>query len=51
MVEKKVRYRALKGLNLADGDTEHRVEPGQLIPVRFNEQIPEEWVGSKVEEE
>lgn len=49
MNEKKLRYRALVGLNLADVDSEYRVEAGELIPVRFSEQIPEAWVGRKVE--
>ena len=44
------RYRALVGLNLADGDKEHRVEAGELVPVRFNEQLPADWIGRKVEE-
>ena len=48
MSEKKVRYRALVGLNLADGT---RVEAGQLIPVRCNDLLPTEWIGRKVEEE
>jgi hypothetical protein len=48
--EKKPRYRALVGLNLKDGDTEYRVESGLLIPVRFNDQLPETWFGRKVEE-
>lgn len=48
--EKQIRYRALVGLNLKDGDSEHRVEPGFLIPVRFNDQLPDSWFGRKVEE-
>lgn len=49
MSEKKLRYRALVGLNLADDGSEYRVEAGELIPVRFTDQIPDSWVGRKVE--
>ena len=42
------RYRALVGLNFADGDKEHRVEAGELIPERFK--IPKAWLGRKVKE-
>jgi hypothetical protein len=51
---KKPRYRALVGVQFADGKTEtgdpkeHRVEAGLLIPARFD--VPVEWVGRKVEE-
>lgn len=39
------RYRALKGLDLADGT---RVEPGEPLPAGFKP--PKEWLGEKVEE-
>lgn len=47
--KKPVRYIAMVGLSLADKDGETRVEAGELVPVRFNEQLPETWVGRKVE--
>lgn len=39
------RYRALKGLDLADGT---RVEPGDLCPEDWKP--PKAWLGEKVEE-
>lgn len=47
--KKQKRYRALVGLNFADDGGEGRVEAGELIPVRFVDQIPDVWVGRKVE--
>lgn len=44
MPKKVRRYRALKGLDLADGT---RVEAGELCPEGF--EPPDEWIGEKVE--
>lgn len=47
MSSKPVKYRALVGVQFQDGDTEFRVEAGDIIPDRFT--IPKEWLDRKVE--
>lgn len=49
-MEKKKRYRALVGISLPDGDKPVRIAAGDLIPVRLNDAIPDNWYGRKVEE-
>lgn len=49
MSDKPVRYRALVGLSLPDGEKEVRVEAGELVPAKLVAVLPKEWLNRKVE--